>query len=163
MRLPNFFIIGAPKAGTTALYRCLQQHPEIYMSGVKEPMYFWASAELAQRGVPAEQPAPATPIIRRPRDYALLFAQAAHQTALGEASTVYLQSAATAQNLRRVLPGSRLIAILRQPAERAYSSYLFSVDKLGETAATFDDALRLEESRRAAGWYPWYLYRAGGY
>jgi hypothetical protein len=162
MPLPNFFILSAGKAGTTALYECLKQHPEIYMCPVKEPHFF------AWEGEPPIFPGPAGSIPRavwvwQPRDYLLLFAPVTTQRAIGEASTGYLYSPLTARRIHKSLPQSRLIAVLRQPAERAYSSFQFNVQCNLEPAHTFAEALAHEEARRQAGWYPALFYKIHGY
>jgi hypothetical protein len=160
--LPNFFIIGAPKAGTTALYEMLAQHPEIYMSPVKEPRFF------ATIGEPPLFPGPAGDFLRRvsvwrPREYALLFAGVTNQRAIGEASAIYMRLPLAAQRIRQTLPHSRLIAILRQPAERAYSNYSFMRQHDIEPERSFDAALAQEDARSQAGWYPGIYYKKNGY
>ncbi len=162
MPVPNFFVIGAAKAGTTALYDCLKQHPDIYMSPVKEPYFF------AYEGEPPIYPGPAGTYFRRvavwrPRDYMLLFAGATKQRAIGEASAIYLRSPLAARRIRRNLPYSRLVAILRHPAERAYSHYTFMVQHQVEPARTFSEALMREVPRMQAGWFPGFFYQANGY
>lgn len=162
MPLPNFFVIGAAKAGTTALYDSLRQHPEIYMSPVKEPVFF------AFEGLPPIFPGPAGAHLRRrsvwhPRDYMLLFAQATNQHAIGEASPLYLSSPLAAQRIKQNLPGSRITAILRQPAERAYSHYTFMRQHAVEPACTFEEALAHEATRLTQGWFSGLHYKANGY
>lgn len=163
MSLPNFFVIGAPKAGTTALYECLKQHAEIFMSPVKEPGFF------AFDSVPPINAGPVGTYLRRtvifqPHDYYLLFANVTRQRAIGEATTFYLRSPLAAARIYRTMPHARLIAILRQPAERAYSDYLFfRFNHNVEPAPGFAQALTSEDSRREANWFPGYFYRANGY
>lgn len=162
MHLPNFFIIGAPKAGTTALYHTLKQHPEIYMSSVKEPRYF------AFQGVPPISPGPAGAFFRRtavwqPRAYALLFAQVTNQCAIGDASPIYLRSALAARRIKQDLPHSRIIAILRQPAERAHSHYTYMCQQGVEPARTFEQALAHEETRLKEGWFSGLYHKTNGY
>jgi hypothetical protein len=161
--LPNFFVIGAPKAGTTALYHCLKQHPDIYMSPVKEPLYFIYDSEY-----PVSRHRAGTfvqkIVIDQPRDYYMLFAQVANQHAVGEASPLSLRSARAAERIHQSLPQARLIAILRQPAERAYSHYLFMrFNRYAEPASSFAQALAQEEARRQANWFSGFFYRTNGY
>ena len=162
MNLPNFFIIGAPKAGTTALYDALTQHPEIYMSPVKEPFFF------AFKGEPPIFPAPIGDHIRRvtvwkPAAYALLFAGVTNQRAIGEASTNYLRSPLAAQRIKQSLPQRRIIAILRQPAERAFSHYTFHLERgLDYRGKTFEEALAHEDERVKEGWYSGF-HKTNGY
>lgn len=162
MRLPDFFIIGAPKAGTTALYDTTRQHPEIYMSPVKEPHYF------ACNGQPPVYPGPLGTYLRQhaiwePLAYARLFAGVTDQRAVGEASPPYLYSSLAAQRIHRNLPRSRIVVILRHPAERAYSNYQQMRQHGVEPLPTFEAALAAEEQRREAGWLPWLFYRTNGY
>ena len=162
IQLPNFFIIGAAKAGTTALYDMLAQHPEIFMSPVKEPRFF------ATVGEPPLFPGPAGDFLRRvtvwrPHEYAVLFAGITNQRAIGEASAIYMRLPLAAQRIRQTLPQSRLIAILRQPAERAYSNYTFMRQHNIEPEASFEVALSQEEARAQAGWYPGIYYKKNGY
>jgi len=162
MQLPNFFIIGAAKAGTTALYDMLAQHPEIYMSQVKEPRFF------ATVGEPPLYPGPAGDFLRRvtvwrPHEYAMLFAGVTDQRAIGEASAIYMRLPLAAQRIRQSLPKSRLIAILRQPAERAYSNYTFMRQHGIEPESSFEAALSQEDARAQAGWYPGIYYQKNGY
>lgn len=159
MKLPNLFIIGAPKSGTTALYDTLKQHPQIYMSPVKEPFYF------AFEGEPPIFPGAAGMFFRRaavwrPHEYAQLFAGGTSERAIGEASATYLASPLAARRIRHNLPSSRIAAILRQPAERAYSAYTFLRQVGFEPARIFEEALAQEEPRIQAGWIPILNYKA---
>ncbi|HEX6473777.1 MAG TPA: sulfotransferase, partial [Candidatus Limnocylindria bacterium] len=123
-RLPNFLVIGAAKSGTTALWSLLRQHPQVFMPALKEPHHF---------AFDADQPAPQFrgPGANLHRDavtgtdaYRALFADAGEALAVGEASATYLYVAASVERIRAAIPDARLVAILRQPADRAYSSYL---------------------------------------
>ena len=113
MTLPNFLIIGASRSGTTSLYAYFRQHPDIYMSPVKEPMYYWpeGSAEY-DYGVTTREA------------YERLFDGVTTERAIGEASPQYLRGATAPERIAADLPGVRLIVSLRNPADRAYSSYL---------------------------------------
>jgi hypothetical protein len=103
-RLPNFFVVGAPKAGTTSLYWYLDQHPQVYMSPIKEPNYFAAEIreenfdpKLDTRGLREFLSGPMREkrfggIVADWEDYLRLFASARNECALGEASSVYLWS-----------------------------------------------------------------------
>lgn len=159
MPLPNFFIIGAAKAGTTALYHAVRQHPDVYMSPAKEPFYF------ASDGRPPTSTGPPGGAFRHSRvwrshEYLALFEGVNGEHAIGEASTVYLFSATAASRIRRNVPGAKLVALLREPAYRAYSHYWFMVNLGIERAPTFEEALALEEERLQAGWWPGVAYSA---
>jgi len=108
-RLPDFFIVGHHKSGTTALYEMLSRHPGIYMSPVKEPRYFAGDLRaLAGR--------PDPPTEAEGREYRALFAAARADQRVGEASPSYLRSATAAAEIAAVAPRARSIAILREPA-----------------------------------------------
>jgi hypothetical protein len=137
---PNFFIIGAPKAGTTSLYHYLDQHPQIYMCPVKEPCHF-ASEVTPENFSPqyrkiylaaAARDATAgekrfSGYVPEWADYLSLFASAMDETAIGEASVCYLWSPSAAKNIASRLPNARIVALLRHPIERAWSQYLHGV------------------------------------
>jgi len=142
MKLPNFFIIGAPKAATTFLYAYLDRHPEVYMSPLKEPNYFaseWrpenftatAGARDARdaheleaylRGDMREKRIAA--FVTAWEDYLKLFQNASDEIAIGEASTTYLWSATAARKIASRLPHARIVINLRNPVDRAFSHYL---------------------------------------
>ncbi|MFM8304342.1 MAG: sulfotransferase family protein [Actinomycetota bacterium] len=142
--LPNFFVIGAQKGGTTSLYWYLAQHPEVFMSPIKEPGFF-ALAEDAP-------PSPTNPEkLRNWADYRALFAGVTHETAIGEASTKYLFHRVVPEHLRTFVPDARLIAILRDPADRAFSAYSMYV-ALGEEARSFAQVVDDELAGRRGSW-----------
>jgi Sulfotransferase family len=122
MVLPNFLIIGAAKSGTTTLYDCLQAHPQIYMSALKEPKYFSYEAQRYEK-VSRQKVIHNFPITDW-QAYQALFAPVTDEIAIGEASPTYLQSAIAPERIHAALPQVKLIAILREPASRAYSQYL---------------------------------------
>ena len=146
MPLPNFLIIGAAKAGTTSLYDWLRQHPDVFMPSLKEPKFF---AYDPERG--GQFP------VRTLADYTALFEGAA-AAAIGEASPSYLGSSKAMHRIHETLPGVRLIAALRDPAERAYSVYQMNLRNLGRNRATpFAEALRDDVNLRQG--YARYLER----
>lgn len=111
---PNFFIVGAAKAGTTSLYYYLTQVPEIYMSPEKEPHYFAPNTAIVMHNKP----------IQDKNKYLELFRDVKKEKAVGEASTRYLQDPDTPTLIHQVIPDARIIIILRDPVERAFSDYL---------------------------------------
>jgi hypothetical protein len=155
---PNFFIVGAPKAGTTSLYHYLDQHPEIYMSPLKEPSHF--SLEVRPENFEPAFQAQAhrdedavrsylngsmdqkrfSGIVRDWNDYLRLFAGARDQTAIGEASVCYLWSKTAANAIASRLPHSRIIIILRDPSDRAFSQYLHNISD-GVVSSSFRNHL----------------------
>ncbi|HLJ47539.1 MAG TPA: sulfotransferase [Bryobacteraceae bacterium] len=144
-RLPNFFVAGVPKAGTTSLYYYLDQHPQIFMSPIKEP-HFFAPEIRAENCIPElrenlmnesrslseylSQPMRVKRfggIITNWDDYLRLFANATHETALGEASVCYLWSRKAAALIAERIPDAKIIVMLRNPVDRAFSQYLHGV------------------------------------
>lgn len=165
MTLPTFFVIGAQKCGTTALYMALRQHPQIYMSPRKEPRFF-AFAGQAPRFCGPGSALFRQNVIYERAAYEALFSQADGYQVRGEASPIYLSSyqpAATARQIQALVPDARLIAILRQPAQRAWSAYLHH-RRLGlEPLPDFQKALAQETARTAQHWYPGWRYRQNGF
>jgi hypothetical protein len=162
MPLPNFFIIGAPKSGTTALYDTLIQHPEIYMSPVKEPLFF------ACDGEPEVSPGPSGSFMKnraiwRRQDYLELFENVAEEKAVGEASVVYLRSPIAAQRIHRNVPHAKIIAILRHPADRAHSHYWFHMQNGVEPAKSFEQALDQEARGLRDNWFSEFHHRRNGF
>jgi hypothetical protein len=136
MTMPNFLIIGAMKSGTTALYYYLEQHPQIYMSPVKEPNFFCLEGQ--------DHPDPKA--ISDSETYRRLFKGASGERALGEASHRYLYEAKAVERIKFYIPRARLIAILRNPIDRAYSHFLHMVRKGAEPLTDFAQALQEDES-----------------
>src|SRR5882762_2046810 len=145
MTLPNFFIVGAPKAGTDELYYDLDQHPEIYMSPLKEPCYFSSEIRLphfhASLREQVEIAAAGTRkylddgarqkrfggIVSERSDYERLFAGVKAEKAIGEGSVCYLWSDSAAAAIAPTVPHARIIIVLMDPSERAFHQYLKSV------------------------------------
>jgi hypothetical protein len=142
MRPPDFFIVGQPKSGTTALYEMLRSHPQLYMPELKEPM-FLASDLLAGLRWPTVRARP-----RTLEDYLSLFAPAAPRQRAGEASALYLCSHDAAANIARLAPDARIIAILREPVGLLRSLHLQLVQDHSETERDLRKALSLEGERR---------------
>jgi hypothetical protein len=129
--LPNCFVIGAPRSGTTSLYEYLNAHPDAFMSPVKEPDFFSRSAldgvsDSFGSGPDAlARAAQELPDLQSDfASYEALFANAGSADVVGEASAVYLGHPTAAEHLRRYLPEAKLIAILRDPADRAFSHFV---------------------------------------
>jgi sulfotransferase family protein len=120
--LPNFIVIGAAKAGTTALYWYLAEHPDVFMSPKKETNFFAYGRDGQGRllyGDPEFHQFP----VQSLSQYEQLFAGAGDALAVGEASPIYLECPQAAERIRMLLPESRLICSLRHPVDRAYSDY----------------------------------------
>ena len=159
---PNFFIIGAGKAGTTSLYYYLKQHPQIFMSKAKEPKFFALKGHsLDFRGPHDERIRSGT--TTELSDYLALFREARDAIAIGEASTIYLDDERAPGAIAARVPGARLVAILRHPAERAFSAFQHLVRDRYEPLPTFEEGLAAEEQRMRDGWYMQYEYKGRGF
>jgi len=121
--LPNFIVIGAAKAGTTALHWYLAEHPAVFMSPMKDPSYFAFSLDANGQLLWGDPEVHRFPV-RSLNEYEQLFANAGDAVAIGEASTMYLECPQAAGRMRELLPNARIICILRHPVDRAYSDYL---------------------------------------
>ncbi len=159
--MPNFLIIGAQKAGTTSLYYYLKQHPQIYMSPVKEAHFFdQDEGEEADFRGPGRSPtAPITSI----DDYRALFRGVTSERAVGEATPSYIYIPEAPGRIRRRLPDAKLVAVLRNPADRAYSAFLHTVRSGREPLTDFARALGEEEARIRDNWHPLFHYRQRGF
>ncbi|HTA36249.1 MAG TPA: sulfotransferase, partial [Solirubrobacteraceae bacterium] len=115
-KVPEFFIVGHPKSGTTALYEMLRSHAQIYMPELKETLFF---ARELHPGLRPQDPQPDTL-----EQYLSLFAPARADQRAGEASPSYLRSREAAARIAAVQPDARIIAILREPASFLRSMHL---------------------------------------
>lgn len=130
--LPNFFIAGAPKAGTTSLFHYLEGHPEVFMCPVKEPNFFSVDEIIKQNLYYAEKG------VRDRREYEQLFAAAGNAKAVGEASVSYLFYESAPYKIKEAVPEAKIIIILRNPVDRAFSHYLMD-SRLGYVDISFED------------------------
>jgi hypothetical protein len=135
---PNFFIVGAPKCGTTALYEYLRPHPNIFLARVKEPHFF--ATDLGTY-----------PFIKTPEAYAALFAESTEQhLRVGEASVYYLLSSVALPNIRQFNPDAKIIAMFRNPVDMVHSLHSQLLYVSEETVSDFEGAWRLQ-GRRGMG------------
>ncbi len=162
-QMPNFLIVGAQKAGTTALYQYLKQHPDVYMSPVKEPHFFaFEGRSLDFRG-PRDRETLGHIVVNDEGAYRDLFAGAGGEKARGEASAMYLYMEEAVGGIRRHAPEAKLVAVLRNPVERAYSSFLHMIRDGREPTPDFGRALAAEEERVRGNWSPIWHYRRMGF
>jgi hypothetical protein len=140
--MPDFFVVGHPKSGTTALYEMLKAHPQIYMCAEKEPWFF--ASELRFR------PPPRKPvgIARTLEEYLSLFEDARPGQRLGEASTPYLWSRSAAAAIAESQPTAKIVAVLREPVSFLRSLHLQFLEAYIETETDLGRALALEPARR---------------
>ena len=136
MTRPDTFIVGAFKAGTTALYEYLRAHPQVLMSVPKEPMYFGQDLTPRYRRMTEDE-------------YLALFADAQPGQRKGEASPWYLYSKSAAQEIHAFNPDARSIIMLRNPVDVMYSQHSQAVFNRREDLTDFATALAAEPDRLA--------------
>lgn len=151
MVMPNFLIIGASKGGTTTLNYVLDQHPEIFMCPVKETGFFWAYGEQLTYHEPGSQKLRYR-VVDNPEQYQKLFRKASGYKAIGEASVRYLCHPKSPSLIHQFIPKVKLIAILRQPADRAFSSYLHNLRDGMEPCKNFAEAIVQEKQGLRDHW-----------
>jgi hypothetical protein len=137
MTIPNMFIIGAPKCGTTSLYYYLNTHPDVFMPDPKEP-HFFADDYARHR------------VFHSMESYLALFASAAtdRYTAIGEASVHYIHSRVAIQNIYQFNPSARIIAMFRNPVQLVHSYHSQNVFSLYDDVKDFEQAWHLQAARR---------------
>jgi len=135
---PNFFIVGAPRSGTTSIWTYLSRHPNVYMSYQKEPMYF--GSDLTK--------SPNEFFVLETNAYLEMFQRGADKTIRGEASVMYLFSKKAAQEIHAFNPNARILIMLRNPVEMIYSFHGQLRWGGYENIADFDEALAAEADRR---------------
>jgi hypothetical protein len=161
--LPNFLIIGAAKSGTSSIFHYLQQHPDVFMPRLKEPRFFALEAQNLHFNGPGDAGATRFAITDLD-EYKTLFKAGRDKKAIGEASPLYLYSTDAAGRIHKYIPHSRLIAILRNPVERAFSSYLHLRRDGREPIRDFNEALKAENDRIQKNWtLLWHYKTAGNY
>lgn len=146
MTLPTFIVIGVAKAGTTSVYHYLDQHPQVYMYPLKATNYFGYEDALDWRW-PEEGAAPRHRNfhVRTFEDYERAFADATDELAVGEVSPQYIRCPTAAGKIAAVLPDVKLIALLRNPADRAFSGFLMRTRR-GEPVGSAREELTPDSS-----------------
>ena len=157
-RVPDFFIVGHAKCGTTALYEMLRRHPQIFMPDFKEPMFFarnanapatrWGERTFEQTGLRSESL----------EDYMALFAPARADQIAGEASTFYMFSHEAPGRIAAAQPDARIIAILREPASFLHSLHMQMLQNQAESERDLLKAIELEGARRQGREIPRHAY-----
>jgi hypothetical protein len=163
MTWPTFLIIGAAKAGTSSLFAYLGQHPDVFISPTKEPNFFALAGQRVGYAGPGDGIVNRVSITTE-SEYRALFKAVKNEAAVGEASNLYLYVPEAAAAIRDHVPTAKLVAILRDPVERAHSSYLHMRRDQREPLASFEDALAQESARIAQNWEPlWHYTQLGLY
>lgn len=159
---PDFLIVGAPKAGTSALHAALAQHPDAFLTRPKEPKYW-----LCDEAPPPHWNGPGDrhsqqEWIWRSREYAALFADARPDQVRGESTPFYLWSRAAHRRIGEALPGVKVVAVVRDPVDRAYSNWMHLWSDGLEPVADFATAFGLQDERADRGYAPFWRYRELG-
>jgi hypothetical protein len=136
MTRPDFFLVGAFKSGSTALYEQLRRHPQVFMPFHKEPLFF--GDDLTRRYGRISQ-----------AEYLRLFRGARPGQRVGEASTWYLYSASAAREIRDFAPGAQILVLLRNPVDVMHAQHSQLLFNAVEDIDDFEDALAAEPDRRA--------------
>jgi Sulfotransferase domain len=164
MSLPDFFVVGVPKGGTTALHALLAQHPGLFLSAVKEPKFYLCDGRpppsSGQRG-PGDAHSALEWMWQRDR-YEALFDAAPPGALRGESTPFYLYDQSAHARMAWDVPQAKIIAMLRDPVDRAYSNWNHLRSDGLETVPSFLDALALEDERVKRGWAPFWHYRRLG-
>ena len=155
LMMPNFFVVGAARSGTSSLNRYLRQHPEIFIPPRKEVHFF------AAQYFPCTGPGDGGMnrlVIRDEDQYAKLFDGVTTEKAIGETSAFYLCLPGTAERIAQAVPNARIIIILREPVARAYSAYMF-LARDGREKLEFAEGLSREKERKQQGFEPMWWYK----
>lgn len=159
--LPNLLLIGAQKSGTTSLHHYLSEHPEVFMSNVKEPKFFALDGKLPRFVGPYVKRTPATTSLD---DYCKLFDGAESHLIRGESSTWYLCTPESPGRIQKLLPDVKMVAVLRHPIDRAWSNFRNNRWLEIEPLDDFQAALDAEPQRQRDNWgHPWYYVGKGLY
>jgi sulfotransferase family protein len=164
MALPDFFLLGAPKAGTTALHAALAQHPQLYLSPVKEPKFYLCDGQRPprsrQRG-PGDAHSAREWVWQRSK-YEALFDAAPAGEMRGESTPFYLYDRAAHRRIHADVPNAKLLVVIRDPVDRAYSNWMHLRSDGLEPIPDFEAAWAAENSRVSDGWAPFWHYRRLG-
>ena len=147
------------KAATTSLYTYLKQHPDVFMTAIKEPMFFNNFQKTNNFKLQGRK----TRKITTFEQYNALFKGVKNEKAIGEASPAYISNKDCPALINEHLPDTKIIAILRQPVARAYSNFLHARRADREGIADFETAFNKEKERKAKNWSPLYYYKGKGY
>lgn len=161
MTLPDFLVAGVPKAGTTALHAALSRHPGLYMSPIKEPKFFLTDGPPPAKGGPGDALTYREHVWRR-EDYERLFAAAPPGALTGEATPLYLHDPEAMNRIARLIPGAKIIVVIRDPVERAHSNWTHLWSAGLEPESDFLRACEAEDRRAALGWASFWRYTGLG-
>ncbi len=162
MKLPTFLVVGAAKAGTTSVYHYLKQHPEVFVTPVKETNFFALEGKKADFKGPGDDAVTNQLSITKYEEYIAQFKTANGAKALGEVCPLYLYSSEAPEKIKHYIPDVKIVAILRNPIDRAYATFMHRLKR--ETTTDFLKALDAEESRIIDHWdHLWHYKNMGLY
>lgn len=165
-KLPNFFVVGAAKSGTTSLYEYMKMHPQIYMAPIKETHHFSTdidntkfrpnyarslNKDLSKFLETDMEQGIFHAFVNDWDQYAKLFKNVKGEKAIGEITNSYLYSNEAAKNIFKKFPNAKVIMMLRNPIERAFSHYLMDL-RIGYETENFMTALKKDMARDPKGW-----------
>jgi hypothetical protein len=145
MKTPNLFIVGHPRSGTSSLHHYLKQHPDVFMTSIKEPNFF--SSDFRTESDNFHKKKLYFPY-RTENQYLRLYKKWRHEKIAGEASATYLCSKVSAQAIFRFNPASKIIMMFREPVEFLHSFHSAARFALGEHLEDFRTAIAAEKDRR---------------
>lgn len=163
IKKPNFFIVGAAKAGTTAMWNYLIQHPEIFLSSIKEPHFFFKEKEQIEfredfkSRISNHKSERHQQFINSEAKYLELFKVEKEYKVIGEASASYLYSKAAPKAIFDFNPKAKILIILRNPVERAFSHYLMNL-RMGFSSLPFKEDFLEDCEKKQKGWGLSHLY-----
>ena len=144
MPLPNFLVIGAGRSGTTSVHHYLGQHPDVFLPANKAPSYFYC-CDAPPSEDPYQHLVSRNYFVRDFEAYQALFDGVRSERAVGEVSPVYLAATLAAPRIAEVIPEVKLLAIVRDPVERAYARFLGRTRDGLETRTSFTEIIRQEQ------------------
>lgn len=160
---PTFLVIGAARSGTTAFTHILAQHPDIFITDPKESHFFAFANDPVRFIGPGDDEMINRPMITDPAAYRRQYEGASNYQQRGEGSVSTLcYPHRSVPNIERYAPDAKMIVLLREPVERAHSSYIYLRGRGHEVLETFAEGLAAEDERTAAGWHHMWRYRALG-
>lgn len=160
---PDFLVIGAAKSGTTSLAHYLRQHPDVFVAREKESHYFLFDGVRPAFSGPGDDEFNRL-IISDAERYRRCFASAPERSLRGEASVYYMYRPVSLERALEANPEMKLVAILRDPVERAFSAWAHMRRDGRESLESFSAALVAEQQRMEQGWsYGWHYYEVGRY
>ena len=164
MTLPNFLFIGTGKAGSTSLYYYLKQHPEIYMSPIKETNFFAYEGGRPNFCGPGDLESMAHKMtITNIDDYKKNFRGVTTEKSIGEVSPSYLYLPEAPKRIKAYIPNAKMIVILRNPIDRAYSAFAGYIKSGREPLSSFYEAIAEEKHRIHKNWSPSWHYIQNGF